>query len=382
MLREETGRGLGSVVNHKRGLASVMPSGYAVEVQHHLDAPGWDTFVEKHEFGRHVQATSWARFQLTRGWAPVRVVVREGAVIVAAAQMLVRRMPLVGAVAYLDHGPLVVEHQPELLDVMVDAIRCCVHDEAIHVLVVQPATEATGDALVCAGFAPTDLGISSLATIQVDLAASEDELLQRMNRTTRQNVRRGMRSGLVIREGGEDDLAIFHTLLEATAERQHFTPNCLQYFIDLSHEIGRSGECQMFLAEDGSQPIAGLVLVTFGNRAVCKRAAWSGTAGELRPNEALHWSAMRWAKGRGIRFYDFDGVDADVARAVCAGGHVPRSAVDSVSRFKLGFGGDVVFRPPALWYIPGTFGGAAEHMFEALVHTASGRRLLRRLQTA
>ena len=40
-------------MSHKRGLVSAMRSGYDVEVHRHLDTPGWDTFVEKHEFGHH-----------------------------------------------------------------------------------------------------------------------------------------------------------------------------------------------------------------------------------------------------------------------------------------------------------------------------------------
>jgi lipid II:glycine glycyltransferase (peptidoglycan interpeptide bridge formation enzyme) len=270
--------------------------------------------------------------------------------------MLVRRVPLIGGIAHLDRGPLMVEETPRLYEEAVEAIRRCVHDEHIRLLVLQPTTELSADAMKAVGFSPTDLDISLPATVQVDLSQSEDELLRGMSRQTRQNVRRGMQSGVVIREGSAEDLGTFHPLLEVTARRKRFTPNTLQYFSDLYDDLGRSSGLEMYLAEDEAGPIAGLMLVAFGHRAVCKRAAWSGRAGELRPNEALHRTAMRRARQRGIRFYDFDGVDPAVARAVCAGGSIPPHAVDSVSRFKLGFGGDIVFRPDTLWFVPGALG--------------------------
>jgi lipid II:glycine glycyltransferase (peptidoglycan interpeptide bridge formation enzyme) len=76
-------------------------------------------------------------------------------------------------------------------------------------------------------------------------------------------------------------------------------------------------------------------VIAFGDTVSYKRGAWSGDQGQRHPNELLHWTAMRWAKQQGYRYYDFEGIDTAW----------PSGGTRSVSSFKLGFGGDVVQSP-------------------------------------
>jgi lipid II:glycine glycyltransferase (peptidoglycan interpeptide bridge formation enzyme) len=81
------------------------------------------------------------------------------------------------------------------------------------------------------------------------------------------------------------------------------------------------------------------------------RGAWSGQHGSRRPNEALHWAAIQWAKRQGFRYYDFDGIQARTAKRIVKGEPLPDSMLQSVTRFKLGFGGRVVLLPGSYSYI-------------------------------
>lgn len=351
---------------------------YRLEIHEDGEVPGWDDFVEGHEFGHHVQATSWARLQATRGWHPIRLVASEGDTVVGVAQVLTRRAWFSGSLGYLDHGPLVAEERPGLVDAMVQGVRRFAADR-VRMLLVQPATDGVAAAMAAAGFSRTDLLVSLPATVQIDLLRSEDDLLAGMKSKTRYNVRHGLRSGIVVRRGGAADMPTFHAMLAKTADRQGFTPNSLQYFVDLAREM--PGESALFLAEDASGPVAGILLIGFANRVVYKRGAWSGTAGKLHPNEVLHWSAMLWAKEAGYRYYDFDGIDPHFAAVVAAGDPLPPEALNSVSRFKLGFGGDIVFSPASVGYIPNRlFRFGYERVFSPLRNTRSARWLVKRLQ--
>lgn len=351
---------------------------YRLEVHEDGDVPGWDAFVEAHPAGRHVQATAWARFQTTRGWRPIRLAAREGDELVGVAQILLRRTALSGAIGYLDHGPLLTEDRPGLVDAMVMGVKQFATDR-VRMLLVQPATDRTAAAMAAAGFSGRDPRISLPATVQVDLSQTEDELLANMKPKTRYNVRRGLRSGLTVRQGVSADARRFHALLVRTAERQGFTPNSLQYFVDFQRAM--PGDSELFLAEGASGPIAGILLVGFGDRVVYKRGAWSGRDGNLHPNELLHWTAMLWAKEAGYRYYDFDGIDPQVAAVIASGGALPREALVSVSRFKLGFGGDIVITPSSVGYIPNRlFRFGYDRAFTPLRHTRVARRLVKRLQ--
>ena len=107
------------------------------------------------------------------------------------------------------------------------------------------------------------------------------------------------------------DVAAFHAMLEATARRQGFETNSIDYFLNLFDALEPDGQCVLFLAESNGVAVSALLLIIFGDSVVYKRGAWSGRDGNLHPNEFLHWSAMLWAKERGCKRYDFDGIDPD-----------------------------------------------------------------------
>jgi lipid II:glycine glycyltransferase (peptidoglycan interpeptide bridge formation enzyme) len=184
----------------------------------------------------------------------------------------------------------------------------------------------------------------------VDLTKTEDEILAGMHKTTRYNVRKGKRAGTVVRVGGADDLSMVAGLFGATAGRQGFVAadeRYLRAFYDVLHPLG---QCVILIAEVDGAPVSAMLGIVFGDRFVFKRAGWSGTDRDARPNEVLHWEAMQWAKAAGLRRYDFDGIEPDVARAIATGVEGP--VATHVTRFKLGFGGEVVLLPDSLSYLP------------------------------
>jgi lipid II:glycine glycyltransferase (peptidoglycan interpeptide bridge formation enzyme) len=106
------------------------------------------------------------------------------------------------------------------------------------------------------------------------------------------------------------------------------------------------GHASLFIAEFAGEPLSAALLIAFGGMVSYKRGGWSGEQGNLHPNELLHWTAIRWAKREGYRYYDFEGVDLP---AHVPGAHLDPAAsrVRSVSAFKTGFGGDLVLLPQA-----------------------------------
>jgi hypothetical protein len=90
--------------------------------------------------------------------------------------------------------------------------------------------------------------------------------------------------------------------------------------------------------------------VAFGDTVICKKRGWSGEFGSLRPNVALEWAAIHWAKQAGYRYYDFEGLPRTIAEAVLRGEGLPEENRQSPASYKLGYGGDVRILPDALAY--------------------------------
>lgn len=309
----------------------------------------WDGFVLS-AGGRLAQTTPWSRVKAATGWSAERVEIWRDGVLVAGAQLVHRKLPALGRLAYLDGGPVV--EGPAEAEAVVEAIQDLCRRLQVRSLVVDPplgAEHAIG-VMQARGFTRSQVKTALAATVTVDLAQPEEQMLARMRSSTRQNIRKGERAGTVVRKGDRQDLAAVGELLEATAARQGFVAADEEYLAVLFDELDPLGQCALFIAEADGLPVATILLVAFAGRVVYKRGGWSGTHGEWRPNESLHWAAMRWAKEQGFREYDLDGIEPEVARAVAAG--VPGPEPTHVTRFKLGFGGDVVLLPESLAYVP------------------------------
>lgn len=97
--------------------------------------------------------------------------------------------------------------------------------------------------------------------------------------------------------------------------------------------------------------MATILTVPFGDTVIYKKGGWWGQHRERHPNEALHWAAIQWAKSHGYRYYDFEGIDPAAAELVLQGAPLPEPMRQSVTRFKLGFGGEVRLLPKPYDYL-------------------------------
>jgi lipid II:glycine glycyltransferase (peptidoglycan interpeptide bridge formation enzyme) len=333
-----------------RDLSSVAPAAWA-EASTGIESE-WDSFVTATEGGHHAQTSRWGVVQSRRGWDVTTVVSRDGGRLSGGVQILTRPVRGVGRVAYIDRGPLLVDGSLQSLRSAAEMLQDFTRRVGVTLMVVQPPDGAHDlhRVMRSAGFGASHMKTSLPATTRLALSLGADELMARMKSKTRYNIRLGQRSGIAVRVGERADVGVFHDMLVRTADRQGFVSNSLSYLEDLFDTLGP--ECRIFIAEYDGRPVAGMLAMTFGDTVLYKRGAWSGEEGKRRPNEVMHWEAIRWAISNGYAFYDFDGIEPHVARAVLDGEKIPGEAVESVTRFKLGFGGDVLLLPETSTYLP------------------------------
>lgn len=306
----------------------------------------WDAFVDRAPGGHHLQTSLWGAVKGTVGWEPVRVVVTEGEEIVAGCQVLLRRFgPLVAG--YVTRGPLALSE--DRFERALDGLDEVVGRRRVVYLKVQPPAGAEGaaSALERRGFVASGLAAGPTATVLVDLAREPDELLAAMRAGTRSNVRKAERKGVAVRLGEAGDLPAFFRMVDATSRRQGFPPYPLAYYEEIWRQFSPDGRVALVVAEHEGTPLCALLLVGYGDTVVYKMGGWSGDRNGVHPNEAAHWAGMRWARERGYRYYDLEGIDRALAEALSRGEDVPRTARPGVDHFKLGFGGGVVLLPRA-----------------------------------
>jgi peptidoglycan pentaglycine glycine transferase (the first glycine) len=341
-----------------------MPDGQSLQarVSEGATDPGWDEFVAATPGGDHLQTTSWAAVKRRVGWRAARLIVERAGNLVGGCQLLLRDLPLHGAIGYVPRAPLVVGRDPAVTDAVLDALTRLARREHVAYLKVQPPVDRPDlDAmLVRRGFVVSGLEAAPTTTTRIDLRRSEDDLLRAMRKTVRYDIRHAQRRGVTVRAGSAADAGVVGELVRATALRQRdFAAYPSDYYEEIWRSFDASGQARLLLAERGGAVLAFVLLIALGESAVTKAGGWSGADSNAHPNELLHWTGIQWARKQGYRYYDFDGIHLQVARAVQEGRPLPQPSANRVPHFKLRFGGEVVFFSPAYDVAPGRVLGPA-----------------------
>ncbi len=334
-----------------RGPTSDAPCRVALSFER--EHPEWDQFVASAAGTSYMQATAWARVKAAYGWDVARLLVLRDERIVAGAQMLIRRLPFAGAIGWAVRAPLVTPADDEATELVIDGLLDLGRRLGLTVLMVQPplADGALLSGLTRRGFRTSPLGMAPTSTIRFDLRSDLGVLQAGMRKKTRQHLRRGLRSGVTVREVGEEHLATFYRLHLDTSRRQAFPPYPEKYFPLLWSAFSPQGAIRLFLAEHEGETLSGLMCIASGDTLFAMAMAWSGRQAKVMPNEVLYWCVIEWAKEHAYRVCDLTWIDSETAAAVLDGRPLPEDARHSATFFKLGFGGRITHLPGAYGYV-------------------------------
>ncbi len=316
-----------------------------------LSREAWDDFVAASPQGHLLQSWAWGDFKGRFGWQPLRVAISENGRLLAAAQMLLRRLPY-RCLAYVPRGPVCDPADSPLSRALVDALHRTAKSHGAIALKVEPAALDGQTGWWASGrFRPSPQTIQPRRTIIVDLRPDEEAILAQMKPKWRYNVRLAARKGLAVRQGTEADLGAFYTLTRETGLRDGFPVHSLAYY-QAAFAAFQPANVALFVAEYGGEPLGGLMAFAFGKQAIYMYGASSDRERQRMPNHLLQWEAMRWAKARGCTEYDLWGI-ADVEPGS------PSAGLAGVERFKAGFGGKDT-----------RFVGAFDYVYSPLVYRA------------
>ena len=322
--------------------------GFAVSVDRAAVDPEWDSFLVATPGDYHVQSSLWCRVKQLNGWEHVRIKVRGKHGILGGAQMLFRSSRMLGRLGYVTKGPVMADDDDGLADVILTAVREIAAREGIRALVLQPPRYgAASRRLQQHGFAPFAVETAPSATVVLDLTSEEHEILARMSKGMRNGVRRSQRRGISTRVGTREDLPTFHALLQATSRRQGMSIYGLDYFLGMWDVLAPADAMVLFLSELGDEPVSAQICLTFGDSVIAKQIGWSGDYRHLHPNEALDWHTIRWAKERGFKHYDLEGITRGAAEALLETGSLPDRYMNTPTSYKVRLGGEPRLLPSA-----------------------------------
>ena len=178
----------------------------------------------------------------------------------------------------------------------------------------------------------------------LDIDKSEDELLAAMRKTTRYEIRHAQKLGIgnTFNDQRISNIGEFlFALYDETSKRHGF----------VRHQ-GIEEEFEVFAAEKKSsivfrsmitKTIAGAIILFYGNQAIYHHGA--SLTGKIPASYLIQWEAIREAKKRGFKLYNFWGIAPD---------DNPNHPWRGITLFKKGFGGreSIIFMLRTMPYQP------------------------------
>ena len=317
-----------------------------------MDSARWNGILATLPCCHVLQTWEWGQFKSRWGWTP-RYFVDEDQGGVHAAALILRRTisPLKLSILYVPKGPALDYANAALADrVLRELVALARRERALFIKIDPDLNQADRSILRDRGWRYSAEQIQFRNTMLINLTRSEDELLAAMKPKTRYNVRLAQKKGVTVRSGELADLDLLYRLYAATSQRDGFIIRPIAYYRDAWGSFIRSGLAQPLIAEVEEEPVAGLILFHFADRAWYMYGMSSNLHRDKMPNQLLQWEALRWAKAHGCTIYDLWGAPDELNES---------DPMWGVYKFKEGLGAefashvgahDFVVSRPGYWF--------------------------------
>jgi lipid II:glycine glycyltransferase (peptidoglycan interpeptide bridge formation enzyme) len=263
------------------------------------------------------------------GWQAQRYVVYdETHVPTALFQVLVKSLPVLGGVARVNRGPLMLGDSPAGdCRLALDAIAALMREARrrrwwmVQIAPLLPPSSEVKGSLCKLGFRkqpnyPADSALLSLND-------SENELLMRLNGKWRNCLRKGQKLGITVKldHGG---VRYFQWLLEFYNNQQYqkrFDGTTDKMLRALSYNQSKLYKFNLFVATEGSKitdtsVVGVLVTIQFGNVSEYVVGATNDKGRTQQANSVLLWEAILDAKRNGCRWFDVGGLSENTPKGI------------------------------------------------------------------
>lgn len=263
-----------------------------------------------------------------------------GGTTIGLAHVRLKRLPLLGGIAYINGGPLVrsgSQAEPMLRNSL-RALRQHYVKRGGMTLRVAPAIGSTEWHATLArvfaeeGFGPAGLG-DAYRTIVLDLRPPVEQIRRRLEQKWRNCLNRAEKNGLTVRDGDAPELfEAFCTLYDDLRDRKEFHVELdARFYADVQRRLPAQERFAVTLVEFQGVPVAGHVGSELGDTAVYLLGATNRAGLEQKASYLMQWHVLQRARLRGCTAYDLGGIDPETN--------------PGVYHFKCGMGGEDVTCP-------------------------------------
>lgn len=303
----------------------------------------WEKFSLNSSPNTFLQSWNWGEFQRSLGRKIWRLGIyktknhassRPGLELVGIG-LVVKYETKLGNYLYVPRGPILDWKNLKSFDVLFEELKKTAKQEVCIFIKIDPLLEEkpeNREIFQKRGLVPAVTFVQVEDAWLLDLSKSEGELLADMRKTTRYLIRNEPKQGVNLQISSDPRMARkFVDLLFSTAARKGFVNHPREYYIKQFEILAADDQEKIFIAKKGGEILSMAMIAFYGEMGYYLHAASVPKEGGS-VGYSLQWEAIKEAKGRGCRYYNFWGVVKDK-------NFHPGHPWYGFSLFKRGFGG-------------------------------------------
>ncbi|OGG10347.1 hypothetical protein A3A59_04540 [Candidatus Gottesmanbacteria bacterium RIFCSPLOWO2_01_FULL_42_10] len=288
----------------------------------------WDGFILKNNPWSFFQSTTWIKLQEKLGVSVWHLGLFNKQKMIGLVAVYVIRAKR-GTFLHVRHGPVFTSSTNiENWKILIAKLKEIASQEKAWFIRFSPMiveTPTLRNLFQKLGMFPSPIHAMDAEICWVlDITKTEEELLAEMRKTTRYLIRQAQKMGVEVDK--TNGLADFQKLYIQTYERHGFVP-----YAGIGEEFDlffQNNNAVSFVAKHDGLPIAAAIILFFGDFAIYHHGA--SIPSKIPGSYLLQWMAIKEAKKRGKKLYNFWGI---------APPDKPNHPWSGITLFKQGFGG-------------------------------------------
>lgn len=301
----------------------------------------WESFLLNCEEKTFLDSWNWGEFQKMMENKIWRLGVYNNGGLFSVA-LVVKTMAKRGAFLLVPHGPTFAKATAgrpkikyEILKTFLEELEKIAKEEKASFIRISPIWERNEENIEIfkkLRFRMAPIFVHPELVWELDLKPSEEELLMQMRKTARYLIKQGLKNREIeiLQSNKIEDVEVFNKLYQETVDRHRFIPFSLNYLKNEFLAFQPDNQISIFFGKYKNDIASSAMIIFWSNIGFYHQGASSSKYPKIPVSYLLQWEAIKEAKRRGCKFYNFWGIAPSEAL---------KHRYTGVTLFKMGFGG-------------------------------------------
>ena len=302
----------------------------------------WEAFVTSRPESNFLQSWNWGQFEISLGKKVFYLGLFQGENLVGVC-LATKEPAKRGPYLAIAGGPLIDFQSNKQKNLLFSHLETLAKKEGCWFIRLRPQLlKSTGNAKTfkTLGYKPSPMHMTADLTIELDLSLSQEELLAKMRKNTRYEIKKSTKLNVeVVQSNNPEDIQEFHHHQVNLAKKHRFVPFSLKFFSKQFQAFSSDNQVSLFHSYQGKKLLASAFVIFYAGEAAYHYGISTPDNHRLPGSYAALWAAILEAKKRGLARFNLWGVAPEKAI-----GH----RFYGVRIFKTGFGGQEVAYLPAM----------------------------------